>query len=71
MRRKMPPMSQDSLKTLRRELAKLGPSALVDRYRAAYLRCDPKFSDGLPEATDIQELVQVWRALWKWRDGRR
>ena len=57
-------MSRDCMKTLQLELAKLTPSKLSDRYRATYARCDPKFSDGLPEATD-QELVQVWR------DGRR
>jgi hypothetical protein len=37
-----------------------------DAYREAWERCKMN-SDSVPRAPAIQELVTVWKQLWKWR----
>jgi len=59
-------MSREDLSALGRSLALLSPSAVRDFYERAYQRC--RISDrDFPPARAIQELVQAWKLLRKWR----
>jgi hypothetical protein len=40
--------------------------AVRQAYHTAYARCH-MVNDHVPSARSIQELVQVWKQLWKWR----
>ena len=64
--RKQEIMSPDDLKQLRSSLSRLGRSAALQAYHTAYARCR-MVNDHVPSARSIQELVQVWKALWKAR----
>jgi hypothetical protein len=57
-------MSPDDLKKLRNSLSRLGRSAALQAYHTAYARCR-MVNDHVPSARSIQELVQVWKQLWK------
>jgi len=47
-------------------LAHLSPSSVWDFYERTYQRC--RISDrDFPKARAIQELVQAWKQLRKWR----
>jgi hypothetical protein len=59
-------MSPEDLKKLRSSLSRLGRSAALQAYHTAYARCR-MVNDHVPSARSIQELVQVWKALWKGR----
>jgi len=59
-------MSPDDLKKLRSNLSRLGRSAALQAYHTAYARCR-MVNDRAPSARSIQELVQVWKQLWKHR----
>jgi hypothetical protein len=59
-------MSPDDLKKLRGSLSRLGRSAALQAYHTAYARCR-MVNDRVPSARSIQELVQVWKQLWKRR----
>jgi len=59
-------MSREDLKALRDSLAHLSPSSVRDFYERAYQRCRMSDRD-FPPARAIQELVQAWRLLRKWR----
>ena len=57
-------MSPEDLKKLRSSLSRLGRSAALQAYHTAYARCR-MVNDHVPSARSIQELVQVWKQLWK------
>jgi hypothetical protein len=57
-------LSEEQLKELRRNLARLSPSAVRDFYERAYSDCRLVYSR-LPTPRQIQILVQVWKQLRK------
>jgi hypothetical protein len=59
-------MSPDDLNQLRTSLSRLSRSAALQAYHTAYARCR-MVNDRVPSARSIQELVQVWKQLWKRR----
>lgn len=59
-------MSTDELKELRTSLSRISLSAARHAYHTAYSRCR-MVNDRVPSARAIQELVQVWKQLWKRR----
>lgn len=59
-------MSEQELKELRNQLAKLSPDHVLDFYQSAYTRCNVT-GRHFPSARTIQELVQAWKLLRKWR----
>jgi hypothetical protein len=62
--RKQEIMGLDDLKQLRSSLSRLSRSAALQAYHTAYARCR-MVNDRVPSARSIQELVQVWKQLWK------
>lgn len=60
-------LSRDDLKALGNSLARLSASAVRDFYARAYNRCRITSRD-FPPARALQELVQAWKQLRKWRD---
>jgi hypothetical protein len=64
--RKREVMSPEDLKQLRSSLSRLSRSAALQAYHTAYARC-AMVNDRVPSARSIQELVQVWKQLWKRR----
>jgi hypothetical protein len=59
-------MSREDLKALGNSLAHLSPSSVRDFYERAYQRCRMSDRD-FPPARALQELVQAWKLLRKWR----
>ena len=59
-------LSRDDLKTLGNSLARLSASAVRDFYERAYRHCRLTSRD-FPPARALQELVQAWKQLRKWR----
>ena len=59
-------MSAEDLKELRGSLARLSLDAVRHAYQTAYARCR-MVNDRVPSARSMQELVQTWKQLWKWR----
>jgi hypothetical protein len=59
-------MSPDDLKQLRTSLSRISLNAARHAYHTAYARCR-MVNDRVPSARSIQELVQVWKQLWKRR----
>jgi hypothetical protein len=59
-------MSREDLKEIRERLAHLNMDAVRHAYQTAYARCR-MLNDRVPSARSIQELVQAWKQLWKWR----
>jgi hypothetical protein len=59
-------LTKADLAELQRKLATMSVTAVRDFYFAAYVRC--KFEgDKVPAARSIQELVQAWKEMRKWR----
>jgi len=59
-------LSREDLKALGNSLAHLSPSSVRDFYERAYQQC--RISDrDFPSARAVQELVQAWKLLRKWR----
>jgi len=59
-------LSREDLKALGNSLAHLSPSSVRDFYERAYQQC--RISDrDFPPARAIQELVEAWKLLRKWR----
>jgi hypothetical protein len=54
------------LEELRRRLSMMGMTAMQDFYRSAHFVC-PIDPGRFPSARAIQELVQAWKQLKKWR----
>jgi hypothetical protein len=59
-------MTPDEIKQLRTSLSRISLSAARHAYHTAYARCR-MVNDRVPSARSIQELVQVWKQLWKRR----
>jgi hypothetical protein len=59
-------MSNDEINQLRTSLSRISLSAARHAYHTAYSRCR-MVNDRVPSARSIQELVQVWKQLWKRR----
>ena len=59
-------MSREELGNLRSSLSRISLSAARHAYHTAYARCR-MVNDRAPSARSIQELVQVWKQLWKRR----
>lgn len=62
--RKLEVMNREELQNMREGLSRSGVEALRYAYNTAYARC--RMVNGHPpSARSIQELVQVWRQLWR------
>jgi hypothetical protein len=59
-------MSAEELKQMRGSLSRISLNAARHAYHTAYARCR-MVNDRVPSARSIQELVQVWKQLWKRR----
>jgi hypothetical protein len=59
-------LTKNDLKQMGEGLSRLSVSAVRQAYHSAYARCR-MVNDRVPSARSIQELVQVWKQLWKWR----
>jgi hypothetical protein len=59
-------LSREDLEALGNSLVHLSPSSVRDFYERAYQRCRMSDRD-FPSARAIQELVQAWKLLRKWR----
>jgi len=59
-------LTRDQLQELQLRLSRLSIVAIEDFYRSAHHRCSlqPRW---LPSPRSIQELVQAWKMLRKWR----
>jgi hypothetical protein len=60
------PLTEDELKQLRRNLALMSEAGVESAYNEAYKQCAIK-GGRLPRPTAIQQLVQAWKQLWKWK----
>jgi len=60
-------LSRDELKDLSRRLALLSESSVRDFYARAYRDCAIINSSTFPSARAVQELVQAWKLLRRWR----
>ena len=60
------PLSTDELKRYAYGLAKLSPHHVQIEYQRVYMECR-MFGTALPPARAVQQLVQIWKQLWKWR----
>ena len=59
-------MTRDQLKELKRSLSMLSPHTVRDNYQKMLEKC--RLSEGIPPAPrTMQELVTLWRILWRWR----
>lgn len=60
-------LTRDELQELYQRLSHLSIVAIEDFYRSAHHRCSlqPRW---LPSPRSIQELVQAWKTLRKWRN---
>jgi hypothetical protein len=65
-REKAEKLTEQDLKQLRYNLARLSAKAVRDFYEQAYRDCRLVYNR-LPSPRKIQTLVQVWKQLWKWR----
>ena len=59
--------TREDLKELNENLAHLSMPAILDFYQDAYRRCRIINSGTFPTARAVQELVQAWKQLRKWR----
>ena len=59
-------LSEENLKEMRQNLARLSLPAVRDFYESAHKDCRLVFNH-VPSPTRIQILVQAWKQLWKWR----
>jgi hypothetical protein len=60
------PMSKDAVDQFRRSLSMLSEFRVRDIYREAHERCR-LVGDKLPNPQAVQELVQAFKTLWRWR----
>jgi hypothetical protein len=58
------PMSEEQIRELRRSLFLLSPHIVKERYKTVLDRC--RFYD-LASPRMMQELVSLWKVLWRWR----
>ena len=59
--------SHEDLKEIMRNLAVLSEHSVREFYRRAYRECAIINSHTFPPARAVQELVQAWKQLRKWR----
>jgi hypothetical protein len=59
-------MTPEELARRRNEYAKLHESSVQRLYRQAWKECSMDGND-IPRPAAIQNLVQVWKTLWRWR----
>jgi len=59
--------SRDDLKQISHNLALLSEHGVRDFYERAYRECRIINSSTFPPARAVQELVQAWKQLRKWR----
>jgi hypothetical protein len=57
-------MSKKEIESLRRSLSMLSPYVVKEKYKTAIDRC--RFME-LATPRMMQELVTLWKVLWKWR----
>ncbi len=60
-------LSRAHLKQLGVHLSRLSPHAVLDFYQRAYRDCRIINSSTFPTARAVQELVQAWKQLRKWK----
>ena len=60
-------LSREHLKQLGEHLSRLSPHAVLDFYQRAYRDCRIINSSTFPTARAVQELVQAWKQLRKWK----
>jgi uncharacterized protein YqeY len=59
-------LSREDIKQLRDNLAHLNESGVRDLYQRAHREC-ALIGSNFPDALSIQQLVQAWKQLRKWR----
>jgi hypothetical protein len=64
------PLTRAELAEREHRLSLLSPHHVAAAYRQAHEACR-MHGDRLPDASAFQELVTVWKLLWKWRRDRR
>ena len=67
LRRQEDVLSRDDLKELAHNLSLLSEPAVQDFYQSAYRECAIINRQTFPSARAIQQLVQAWKLLRKWR----
>jgi len=60
------PLTEQELKALQQNLARLSEEGVKQTYREAWEDCRMK-GERLPPAKAVQQLVQAWKQLWRWR----
>jgi hypothetical protein len=60
-------LSREHLDELARNLSHLSMNAVLDFYQRAYRDCRIINSHTFPSPRAVQELVQAWKQLRKWR----
>jgi hypothetical protein len=65
--RKEEVLSRDDLKTIAHRLALLNEGAVLDFYKRAHRECEIINSRTFPPPRAVQEWVQAWKQLRKWR----
>ena len=60
-------LSREDLKALGENLAHLSMHAVLDFYQHAYRECRIINSNTFPPPRAIQQMVQAWKQLRKWR----
>jgi hypothetical protein len=60
-------LTREHLDELAQNLSRLSMTAILDFYQRAYRDCRIINSQTFPPARAIQELVQAWKQLRKWR----
>lgn len=59
-------LTRAELAELQQKLSTMSTTAVQDRYYAAYYKC--RFESGkVPEARFMQELVQTWKEMRRWK----
>jgi hypothetical protein len=59
--------TQEQLKEINRNLSLLSESSVREVYERAYRECRIINSQTFPAPRSVQELVQAWKQLRKWR----
>ena len=60
------PLNKNELEQLRHNLALLSDDSVRTLYRRAWEECRMR-GEHLPPAKAVQQLVQAWKQLWRWR----
>ncbi len=60
-------LSREHLNELAQNLSRLSMNSILDFYQRAYRDCRIINSQTFPPARAVQELVQAWKQLRKWR----